>query len=160
MDAIEMLEDQHRDIDVLFDAIGEADTGEKAELFAHLVDKLAIHALIKERHFYPVIRDSGSDEIMLESVEEHLGMKRILGELLDLEPGDDIFDAKLAVLRDEVERHVEREETILFPKVRRLFNQDALEVLAQEMNATQAGLMQAGRPREVIRPVSSPVTLS
>jgi iron-sulfur cluster repair protein YtfE (RIC family) len=160
MDAIEMLEDQHRDIDVLFDAIGDADAGEKAELFAHLVDKLAIHALIKERHFYPVIRDGGSKEIVVESVEQHLGMKRILGELLDLEPGDAIFDDKLANLREQVEQHVEREETDLFPKVRHLFGQDALEVLAQEMNATQAGLMQAGRPREVLRPVSDAATLS
>ncbi len=155
MDATEMLEEQHRDIDDLFDAIDDADDGEKAELFGHLADRLAIHAAIEERHFYPAVRNSGTDEIVLESVEEHLAMKRILGDMLDLLPGDAIFEAKLAVLRDEVERHVEREETDLFPKVRRVFSEDDLEALAQEMNTTQAGLMQAGRPRESLRMPSS-----
>src|SRR6266849_5826816 len=126
MDATEMLEEQHREIDDLFDALYDADAGEMAELFTDLADKLAVHATIEERHFYPAVRSGGTDEIVFESVEEHQVMKRILSDLLDLEPGDGIFEAKLALLREEVDRHVEREETDLFPKVRRLFDEDDL----------------------------------
>jgi hypothetical protein len=75
-----------------------------------------------------------TQEILLESVEEHLSVKRVLADLLDLSPDDDQFDAKLSVMKEQLEHHAhEEEEGELFPKVKKLLGKDELEALGGEM---------------------------
>jgi hemerythrin superfamily protein len=151
MNAIDMLESQHREVEELFSKFEKArQTAKKEELFTKIADSLAIHASIEEHHFYPAVRDRRTEDILLESLEEHLGIKRILNDLLDLAADDDTFDAKIAVLKEEVQHHVKEEEGTLFPKVRKLFDKAELEGLGDEMAAEQAELEDKGNPREAI----------
>jgi hemerythrin superfamily protein len=141
VNAIELLESQHREVDELFEQISETEDDEEVEqLFVQLADKLAMHAKIEELHFYPAVKAARTEDILLESLEEHLGIKRALADLLDMDPGDETFDAKVKVLQELVEHHVEEEESDLFPKVRKIMSADQLVALAQEMAATQAEL--------------------
>ena len=141
MNAIEMLESQHREVDELFEQISETEDDDEVEqLFVQLADKLAIHAKIEEMHFYPAVKAARTEDILLEALEEHLTVKRALADLLDMDPSDETFDAKIKVLQELVEHHVEEEENDLFPKVRKILSADQLVAIAQEMMSTMAEL--------------------
>jgi len=151
MDAIQLLESQHREVEDLFEEIqGSDDNDEKTELFEELADKLAVHASIEEHHFYPAVKDRRTKDILLESLEEHLAVKRILADLMESSPDEENFDAQIKVLKETVSHHVEEEEDELFPKVRKLFNKEELEAMGQEMSAEQAELEDKGAPRRAI----------
>src|SRR4029079_11096642 len=105
---------------------------------------------MEERHFYPSVKERQTEEILLESVEEHLEIKRVIADLLQMDAGDDQFEAKMTVLREDVEHHVEEEESDLFPKVERLFEAEALEEIGAAMQETQDELLREGNPRDAI----------
>jgi hemerythrin superfamily protein len=151
MDAIELLKSQHREVEDLFSKIEKSrDAGKKDQLFTKLADSLAIHATIEEHHFYPAVKQKRTEDILLEALEEHLGIKRVISDLLDTEIDDETFDAKITVLKEQVEHHVEEEETDLFPKVRKLFDAEQLEAIGQAMSAEQAELEEKGNPRDAV----------
>ena len=151
MNAIDLLESQHREVEDLFARIEKAANNEaKEQAFIELADSLAIHTSIEEHHFYPAVKESETEELLIESVEEHLEIKRKLSALLDTDVEDQTFDAKLDDLRDEVERHVEEEEEDLFPKVMNLFDEDQLDAIGQAMSAEQAELEEKGNPRNAV----------
>jgi len=96
------------------------------------------------------VKAKRTEDILLESLEEHVGIKRVIADLLAITPADETFDAKIKVLKEQVEHHVEEEETDLFPKVRKLFDKDRLEAIGQEMSAEQAELEEKGDPRNAV----------
>jgi hemerythrin superfamily protein len=150
MNAIDLLESQHRDVEDLFSKIeGSKDVGKKEQVFIALADSLAIHARIEERHFYPAVRDKGGEDLV-EAVHDHLAIKRALNELLDTDVEDEAFEVRLETLRDEVEHHVEEEESDLFPRVMRAFDEGELEDLGDAMAAEQADLEEQGNAREAV----------
>lgn len=151
MNAIDLLLSQHRAVEKLFSKIEKASSASaKADLFEEIADSLAVHAAIEEHHFYPAVKAKRTEDILLEALEEHLGIKRVIADLLKVEPSDETFDAKIKVLKEQVEHHVEEEETDLFPKVRKLFDADQLEGIGQEMTAEQAELEAEGSPHDLI----------
>jgi hemerythrin superfamily protein len=151
MNAIEMLKEQHEEVAELFEQIEKAkDANRKRALFEEIADKLAVHAAIEEMHFYPAVKAKRTEDILLESLEEHLGIKRVLADLLEIDVEDETFEAKVKVLKEQVEHHVGEEQDDLFPKVEKLFDEETLEAIAQEMTATQEELIAAGDPRQSV----------
>jgi hemerythrin superfamily protein len=139
--AIDLLKEQHREVEALFSEIEKAEDDEtKEELFVQIADKLAMHARIEEMHFYPASKEEETEDLLLEAVEEHLSAKRVIADLLDLDPGAEEFDAKIKVLKELVEHHVGEEEKELFPKVKKVLSEDELIALAQEMMSTWSEL--------------------
>lgn len=150
MDAIELLTSQHREVENLFTKLARAKSAkDKRAIFELLADDLAAHATIEERQFYPAVKAKRTEDILLESLEEHLGIKRVLADLLELSPGDETFDAKIKVLKEQVEHHVGEEEKDLFPKVKKLLGEEELETLGEYM-AAEFDELQAGQPRDAI----------
>jgi len=134
--ALDLLTDQHREVEQLFDAVVKSeDLDDRGELCTELCDKLAVHATIEEKIFYPGVKVEQTEDILQESVEEHLQVKRLVADLLRMRPDDDTFLPAIKVLEEEVSHHVEEEEGELFPKVKKLFERAHLEALAQEMVA-------------------------
>jgi hemerythrin superfamily protein len=150
MSAIDLLEGQHREVEDLFEEFEEAPKGRKREVFLQIADKLAVHAAIEEKHFYPAARTDETQDLLLESAEEHLAVKRVIADLLKLKEGDETFEAKVTLLKEQVEHHVEEEEEELFPKVEDLMDEITLDALEQEMVATQEELLAKGRPRDQV----------
>lgn len=150
--AVELLEAQHDEVEELFDKIeaSESDSA-KSELFVELADKLAAHAKIEETIFYPAVLAKQTEEILLESVEEHLSIKRVLADLLALDVDDENFDAKLSVMKEQVEHHArDEEEKELFPKVKKLLTADELDELGADMQSMFETLMRS-QPRKQVR---------
>ena len=73
IDVLTLLETQHKEVDALFEAIEKGD-GNKRALFTELADKLAAHATVEEKIFYPAVMAKETSELLQESVEEHLAM--------------------------------------------------------------------------------------
>jgi hemerythrin superfamily protein len=151
MNAIELLKSQHRAVEKLFAQIDKAKTaGAKQGLFEQIADSLAVHATIEEHQFYSAVRGKRTEDILLEALEEHVGIKRVLADLLETDANDPTFDAKIKVLSEQVEHHVGEEEKDLFPKVKKILGSEELEILGQNMSAEQAELEEKGEPRDAI----------
>ena len=148
MDAVDLLESQHREVEALFGQLRETESAEeRGELFAELADQLAAHAKIEETIFYPKVCDEDTSEILHHSVEEHLSVKRVLAELLEMEPDDAAFMGKIDELEELVRDHVEDEEMELFPQVRE--SEIDLVALARRMEKKFADLI-AAEPRSEV----------
>ena len=148
LNALDLLTAQHRYVDKLFAQIAKETGVRKSAAFAELADILAIHAAIEERIFYPGVKSASTEDLLRESVEEHLAMKRTLADLMEMDAGGEEFDAKLKVLEEEVSHHAkEEEEGKLFPLIRAEQDDDFMAALANEMIALMVSLQQEGEPR-------------
>ncbi len=153
MNAIDLLEKQHREVEELFEEFEGAGQGAKKtreRLCQEISDQLAVHAEIEEKLFYPESKQADTEEILRESVEEHLAVKRVIAELLEGGVEDEQFDARMKVLQEQVEHHVEEEEQELFPKVRKSCSKEELEDLGNRMNALAQQLVEEGAPSSKI----------
>jgi hemerythrin superfamily protein len=149
MNAIGLLMKQHQEAKELLSALEEAEVEDKQELFEKLADALAVHAAIEEQHFYPATKDDRTEELLQEAVEEHLAVKRLIADLLEMPPSDAQFDAKVKVLEEQVAHHIEEEEGQLFPKVKKAHSAEELEDLGLLMEETGEELLQS-EPRNQV----------
>jgi hemerythrin superfamily protein len=151
INALELLRSQHEEVEDLIEQIEDSDdANEKAELFIQLADNLAAHATIEEKLFYPSVMTEQTEEQLVESTEEHLVVKRLLADMMDLDPDDEHFNAKLKVLKENVRHHAhDEEEDKLFPKVERMFDREELAALGNEMLAMFEMLMEREPHRNV-----------
>ena len=139
MNAFQLLKNDHKIVSALFDQI-ESESGKaKTQLFTRLKSELDVHALIEEKIFYPALENKKeSREITLEAFEEHKFVKDLLAELAKGTSADEEWDAKLKVLRENVDHHVEEEEGELFDKANDVLGDDDLERIGEEMEAEKA----------------------
>lgn len=135
-DALQILTDDHRTVEDLFKRFSEA--GDRAhktkkQLVERLIKELSIHAAVEEQVLYPLARelDKKVDEQVLESLEEHHVAKVALAELDGMEPTDERYDAKVAVLAESINHHVEEEESELFPMIRERVDNDDLREMGR-----------------------------
>ena len=131
MDAITLLRNDHKAVELLFRHFEKAGDGahvEKRRLVDQIIEALSIHASIEEQVFYPVARATvpKTEDIALESLEEHHIVKWLLAELADLDPTHERFNAKVTVLIENVRHHVKEEEKDFFPIVRDALGRKAL----------------------------------
>ena len=142
MDAITLLKDDHKAVEALFKRFEKAGDNafvEKRAMVDKIIEELSIHAAVEEQLFYPVTRATvpETEDIALESLEEHHIVKWVLSELDDMNPQDERFDAKVTVLIENVRHHVEEEEEEYFPKVRDELGRNALGDLGDAMAAAK-----------------------
>jgi hemerythrin superfamily protein len=109
-----------------------------------------VHAAIEEKHFYPATKNARTEELLQEAVEEHLSAKRLIADMMEMSSDDPQFDAKLSVLEEQIEHHVEEEEKELFPKVRKMLAKEELEDLGIVMEDMAEELKASGAPRESV----------
>jgi hemerythrin superfamily protein len=144
MDAIELLKQQHREVEELFEKFEKAGKDDiRMELFTRIADNLAAHATIEEKLFYPSVYVGPTADKLQEAVEEHLSAKRVIADLLDMEPSDEQFKAKVKVLQELVEHHVEEEEKDLFKSVKKLMTKEELATIGEQMEVMFAELIQS-----------------
>ena len=155
MNAVELLITQHRTLESkLEDLMTAIDAGSSARMKAVLAevgDDLTVHISSEELVFYPAVKARRTEDILMESLEEHLSLKRLLADLLVLTPGEDTFKPKAKVLKEQTEHHHKEEEENLFPKVRKLLNDKELDELGDDMLSLQQRLRSEGDPRENVR---------
>ena len=139
MDAITLLKNDHEKVSAIFQKLEP--TTERAlktrqELFAKLKAELDVHAHIEETIFYPAIKDAAETRaITLEGYEEHHVVKILLSELASMPVDTEQWTAKLKVLKENVEHHVEEEEDEMFKSVRKILTKEEINNLGARMEA-------------------------
>jgi hemerythrin superfamily protein len=119
-DALELLEEDHRKVEELFDEYDEMAGNKKrcSELARQICNELTMHTKLEEEIFYPRAREATKDnELIDEAIVEHDSVKHLIEEIEGMEPGEDLFDARVRVLEEMVKRHIQEEEEELFPEL-------------------------------------------
>ena len=110
-DAIALLKEDHRKVEDLFEQFEKAKgEGRKQKLALQICTELTVHTIIEEEIFYPACEGKVDEDLLKESFVEHDAAKAMIAEIQAGEPSDDFYDAKVKVLMEEIEHHVEEEE--------------------------------------------------
>ena len=149
MQAFAALKADHQKVATLFSQAEKAqDDKQKQLLFEQIRTELEIHTQLEETVLYPALQEYEElEEHVRESLEEHRQVKTLLQEIGRLTDGSEKFDAKLKVMKENVEHHVEEEESELFPKAQQILSQEELEELEQEMETTRKSLSKTATAR-------------
>lgn len=124
-DPIASLVADHRKVKALFKEFAslkeeDGDSEEKQRLVRQICLALKVHATLEEEIFYPAVRERIDDEdLMDEAVVEHASAKDLIAQLESMDSEDDLYDAKVTVLGEQIDHHVEEEEGEMFPKARK-----------------------------------------
>ncbi len=121
--ALDMLVADHKHVKGMFkqfDALSERSVATKKRLADEICHELFIHMQLEEELFYPAVEQAlSSTSIIEEAFVEHASAKELMTQILGMEPGEHYYDARLKVLSEQIEHHINEEETDMFPKVRR-----------------------------------------
>lgn len=141
MNAVELLKHDHREVEEYFEEYEDLeDDAKKAELSAKICQALKVHMQIEEEIFYPAARRATRDDDGLdEAVVEHAAAKRLIEEIGSMKIGDDLYDAKIQVLGEQIKHHVKEEEEELFPEVGR--SAMDLKAVGKELEGRKMELM-------------------
>jgi hemerythrin superfamily protein len=116
--AIALLKADHREAEDLFEKFEKARSADrKAELAAKVCSALRIHMQIEEEVFYPACRGIVEDDQLDEGVVEHHSARKLIAEIEKMSPDDDLYDARMTVLSEQIDHHVEEEEEEMFPTI-------------------------------------------
>ena len=153
MDAIAMLKADHRRVEDIFAAFEAAKSPAKKQALAlQACLELKVHTTIEEEVFYPACRGQIEEDLLNEAYVEHDGAKLLINDIEAGSPEDPFYDAKVKVLSEEIEHHVEEEEKRvegMFSLARAAgLDMDALADAMRARRATALEEFQAGRPAE------------
>ena len=154
-DAIALLKEDHRTVEKLFEEFQSAKgDGRKEKLAQQICLELSVHATIEEEIFYPACEGKVEEDLLKESYVEHDAAKVLIAQIIAGQGADDeFFDAKVKVLQEEIEHHVEEEEKRLeglFAQARKAgLDMDAL---GQELAARKKELTETYKTSGIPKP--------
>ena len=147
MKATELLKRQHREVKKLFGQTLKAEGAEERRSgMEEIAAKLTAHMAIEEELFYPAVAELATkktEDMVPEAYEEHHVAKLVIAELPNVDPDDERFKAKITVLSELIDHHVEEEEEEMFKTAERLGTErlmalgDEMEVAFDEQLAEQ-----------------------
>jgi hemerythrin superfamily protein len=146
-DATALLERDHAEVKKLFKQYenlvdAEADSADRKTLAEEICAMLTVHATIEEEIFYPAAREAEVDDDLLDEAEvEHASAKDLIAQIESMNADDELYDAKVTVLGEYIDHHVQEEEGEMFPKCRRA--KMDLAALATALEGRKAELMAA-----------------
>ena len=120
-DAVSLLSADHAEVKQMFETYRQlvdenADDEQRGELARRICSMLTVHAEIEEEIFYPAMRENIDDSLVLDEAEvEHEAATDLIKQIEDMDAGDALFDARVIVLGEYVDHHVQEEENELFP---------------------------------------------
>jgi hypothetical protein len=134
MDVLQLLKDEHDEAKALFKKLEKAEGSQARKLWDELHSKLSLHEELEETHLYPQLKkEEAARDIVLEAYEEHHVMDVLIEEISALEPKDEAWPAKIKVLQESTEHHIEEEEGELFPKVRKIWDTTKRQEIGRKM---------------------------
>lgn len=147
MDAIELLKQDHREVEGLFkefEKLKEEDGEATAQVIETACTELKIHDKIETEIFYPAVREQAEQEevedLLDEAEVEHETVRELIQKLESMDPTDEKRNAHFTVLSEYVKHHVQEEEKEMFPKIKKLKELD-LKALGEELKQRKTELM-------------------
>lgn len=122
-DVISILKEDHKDLKEgfkYFEQICNRQTEDKKELAEGLCALFMQHAVAEEEIFYPAIREAvrHSRDMINEAIVEHASAKDLVAQIQVMKPDEELYNAKVKVLGELIEHHIEEEESEMFGKAR------------------------------------------
>jgi iron-sulfur cluster repair protein YtfE (RIC family) len=145
-DAIALFKTDHATVKKMFEEEGKLtkkDSDRKASLFNQIKAALEVHAAIEEEIFYPAVKKARSESVkdeVREAYEEHKQIKSLLAQVSSITPADENYDAKLQVLKEDLEHHVKEEEGAMFPDAKRFLGESRLVEIGARLEARKQEL--------------------
>ncbi len=146
-DAIQLLTQDHRTVEELFEQFEKAgEDSKKEEIARQICTELKVHAMLEEEIFYPALRGKIEEDDLDEAYVEHDGAKLLINDIEAGGPDAEFYDAKVKVLQEQIEHHIKEEEK----ESGNLFQQARaadvdLEALGRQMAARKTELMEMAR---------------
>ena len=139
MDALKLMHEDHERLKKLLErAEGAGGEGRREDLLDRIRAEFKPHERMEEEIFYPALKQHPkARDIVLEGYQEHHVADVVFAELEGNSPGSDIWHAKLKVLKEGIEHHIDEEEGEMFKKARDVFDPNELEELGQRMQAVR-----------------------
>lgn len=141
MNAFELLKADHKKVAGIFEKLEATETGDVAkreELFSQVKNELDVHSRIEEQILYPVLKQAEeTHDITLEAIQEHQVVKHLLTQLDSMNKGSEEWGAKLKVLQENVEHHVEEEEDEMFKKAKDVLSKEQIGELGTRLEAAK-----------------------
>lgn len=137
----EILKQEHKQVSKMLDQItqGEPSKQQIDELYA----MLEAHTKAEEQTLYKDLEQiQATHELVLEGIEEHHVADMLLKEIRQLDPSDERCQAKLKVLKENVEHHVQEEEQQMFPKAQQAKDSQWAERMGQQYEQQEQTLKQ------------------
>ncbi len=147
MSAIELLKQQHQEVNDLFQRLKVSGEDERISLVGKVAEALTIHAALEEQLFYPFAREQGVDGLIDESFQDHAEVKRLVSEILQVKRSDPRLMELCMRLERMVTEHVGQEERVLLPKVEAVANREDLLSMRDDMQQA----IDSWRNRELLR---------
>lgn len=143
-DALALLTADHNEARAMFkqyEDLGDRAYATKKKLATDVCNALTVHAQIEEEIFYPALRTQGKEfqDLLDEAEVEHAGAKDLIAQIEGMDPEDDLYDAKVKVLGEQIDHHATEEEDEMFPKCRK--TKLDLVALGEELLARKEELM-------------------
>ena len=145
MNPVQMILDDHERVRQLFQQFQQADDQQQKQQIAdQVLMELTVHANLEEEIFYPAMRQkaSGSEDqqMVQEAYQEHSEAKALIQQLQGMQASDPQFTTLFQQLQQDIEHHVQEEETEMLPKAEQELS-DQMDRLGQEMAARKQQLM-------------------
>ena len=139
MDVLTFLKDEHDEAKQVFKKLGKAEGASATRLWEQLKAMLTLHEELEETFLYPQLKEEkNTEDLVLESYQEHHVMDVLMEEISQIEPSDETWQPKIKVLQENTEHHIEEEEGSLFPKVRKIWDARKREEVGRQMEQRKA----------------------
>ena len=141
MNALDLMLNDHEALKQLLEKAGNEEQPEAREqLLGTIRAELAAHEQMEEQVFYPALqKHDEAKDIVLEGVQEHHVADVILDELMAVSADSDVWKAKMKVLKENIEHHIEEEEGEMFEQAEQMLGSQQLEELGTRMRAVRDG---------------------
>lgn len=144
MNAVKMLLDDHAKVRSLYKEWQQGrDRDEKQQAGMQILTELTVHSKLEEEIFYPAFRtaaDAQGKELTTEAYEEHATVNQMVEQLRGMSAGDAQYQSKFTEMMQNVEHHVQEEESELLPMAQDVMAAQ-LDQLGQDMMMRKQQLM-------------------
>jgi hemerythrin superfamily protein len=150
MDVFKLLKQDHKEVQQLFKKIEDSSDGAiktREKTYKELAKELAVHASLEERLVYPRLREiEALEDTVKEGIEEHHVAEQLMEEIAKMSASDEQWMAKVTVLKEMIEHHVEEEEKELFPKAMKALEKDEIEELGEIVAEEKKDMLRGSHP--------------
>jgi hemerythrin superfamily protein len=128
-DAAELLKQDHRQVEDLF----ERYKGGDRQVVKEICTELTVHTAIEEEHVYPLLQElSGGEELRQEAEKEHQEVKDAIAKVEQAGSDSDI-EEPMQTIMEGVTHHVQEEENEVLPKLAQELGTERMESLGEQL---------------------------